>query len=126
MRHRYRSADGQCKGDVASEDVQPAQRSTRGRSNATSGKPNQRAERLDPASPHDVDQAVAHRHGRFVQSGVRVSSTTMGRVLKTLGAWRGRGKPLGPYPWGKARKNRRTALIDRLIESLPPDQAAAR
>jgi transposase len=57
-------------------------------------------------------------------TGVRVSKTTMGRVLKTLRARRGRAKPLGPCPWSKARKNRRMALIHRLIESLPPDQAA--
>ena len=57
------------------------------------------------------------------QTGVRVSKTTMGRVLKTLRARRGRAKPLGPCPWSRARKNKRMALIRRLIESLPPDQA---
>jgi transposase len=56
--------------------------------------------------------------------GVRVSKTTMGRVLRTLRARRGRAKPLGPCPWSKARKNRRMALIHRLIESLPPDEIA--
>lgn len=58
------------------------------------------------------------------QTGVRVSKTTMGRVLRTLRARRGRAKPLGPCPWSKARKNRRMALIHRLIESLPEDQLA--
>lgn len=58
------------------------------------------------------------------QTGVAVSRTTMGRVLRTLGARRGRAKPLGPCPWSKARKNRRMALIHRLIDTLPPDQAA--
>src|SRR5262249_52865327 len=48
------------------------------------------------------------------QSGVAVSKTTMGRVLKTLRARRGRAKPLGPCPWSRARKNRRMALIRRL------------
>lgn len=48
----------------------------------------------------------------------------MGRVLKTLRARRGRAKPLGPCPWSKARKNKRMALIHRLIESLPEDQVA--
>jgi transposase len=57
-------------------------------------------------------------------TGVRVSKTTMGRVLKTLRARRGRAKPLGPCPWSKTRKNRRMALIHRLIESLPADQVA--
>ena len=58
------------------------------------------------------------------QTGVHVSKTTMGRVLKTLRARRGRAKPLGPCPWSKARKNKRMALIHRLIESLPADQVA--
>jgi len=58
------------------------------------------------------------------QTGVVVSKTTMGRVLKTLRARRGRAKPLGPCPWSKARKNRRMALIHRLIDALPPDQVA--
>ena len=39
-------------------------------------------------------------------TGVAVSKTTMGRVLATLKARRGRAKPLGPCPWSKARKNR--------------------
>ena len=56
--------------------------------------------------------------------GVTVSKTTMGRVLKTLRARRGRAKPLGPCPWSKARKNRRMALIHRLIESLSPEEVA--
>lgn len=57
--------------------------------------------------------------------GVHVSKTTMGRVLKTLRARRGRAKPLGPCPWSKARKNRRMALIHHLVDSLPPNQVAA-
>ena len=58
------------------------------------------------------------------QTGVSVSRTTMGRVLRTLRARRGRAKPLGPCPWSKARKSRRMKLIHRLIDSLPPDEAA--
>lgn len=58
------------------------------------------------------------------QAGVMVSQTTMGRVLKTLRARRGRAKPLGPCPWSNARKNRRMAMIHRLIDSLPADQVA--
>jgi hypothetical protein len=57
-------------------------------------------------------------------TGVTVSKTTMGRVLRTLRARRGRAKPLGPCPWSKARKNRRINLTHRLIDSLPPDEAA--
>jgi transposase len=56
-------------------------------------------------------------------TGVRVSKTTMGRVLATLKARRGRAKPLGPCPWSKARKNRRMALIRALVDTLPADQA---
>lgn len=58
------------------------------------------------------------------QTGTRVSKTTMGRVLKTLRARRGRAKPLGPCPWSKARKNRRMALIHGLIDALPADEVA--
>jgi transposase len=56
-------------------------------------------------------------------TGVRVSKTTMGRVLKQIGARRGRAKPLAPCPWHKARKTRRMNLIHGLIDSLPHDQA---
>ena len=56
-------------------------------------------------------------------TGVTVSKTTMGRVLATLKARRGRAKPLGPCPWPKARKERRMTLIRALVDSLPPDQA---
>ena len=56
-------------------------------------------------------------------TGVAVSKTTMGRVLAALKARRGRAKPLGPCPWGKARRNKRMALIHALIDSLPADEA---
>jgi transposase len=58
------------------------------------------------------------------QTGVTVSKTTMGRVLKTLRARRGRAKPLGPCPWSRARKNRRMALIHGLIGALPMNEVA--
>ena len=57
-------------------------------------------------------------------TGVTVSRTTMGRVLATLKARRGRAKPLGPCPWPKARKARRMALIRALVDGLPADEAA--
>lgn len=56
-------------------------------------------------------------------TGVKISVTTMGRVLKTLGARRGRAKPLGPCPWSEKRRKTRMAAIHGLIESLPEDQA---
>ena len=55
-------------------------------------------------------------------TGVRVSKTTMGRVLKTIGARRGRAKPLAPCPWSQARKTKRMALIHALVDALPPDE----
>jgi transposase len=61
---------------------------------------------------------TARRH-----TGVRVSLTTMGRVLATIGARRGRAKPLAPCPWSKRRRNRRIAMIKGLVESLPADEA---
>ena len=56
-------------------------------------------------------------------TGVTVSKTTMGRVLKVIRARRGRAKPTAPCPWSKARKNKRMAMIRALIDTLPADQA---
>lgn len=56
-------------------------------------------------------------------TGVSVSRTTMGRLLKTHRVRRGRPKPNAPCPWSKARKNRRMGLIRGLIDSLPQAQA---
>ena len=65
-----------------------------------------------------IDQVRAY-------TGVKVSLTTMGRVLKTLGARRGRAKPIGPCPWSKSRRKQRMKLIAALVESTPTDQAVA-
>lgn len=56
-------------------------------------------------------------------TGVTVSKTTMGRVLESIRARRGRAKPTAPCPWSKARKTRRMAMIHALIDTLPPDEA---
>ena len=56
-------------------------------------------------------------------TGVTVSKTTMGRVLATLKARKGRAKPLGPCPWPKCRKTRRMNLIRGLVDTLPPGEA---
>jgi transposase len=56
-------------------------------------------------------------------TGVTVSQTTMGRVLKTIGARRGRAKPTAPCPWSETRKNKRMAMIHALIDTLPPGEA---
>ena len=56
-------------------------------------------------------------------AGVAVSGTTMGRVLRTPGARRGRAKPLGPCPWGERRRAARMAAIHGLTGALPAGEA---
>lgn len=63
-----------------------------------------------------IDQAQQY-------TGVRVSKTTMGRVLKTLRARRGRAKPIGLCPWSRSRRKQRMKLIAALVEATPVDQA---
>lgn len=53
-----------------------------------------------------------------------ISRTSMSRLLARLGVRWGMPKPTVGCPWGKRRKNRRIRLIHRLIETLPPDEAA--
>jgi transposase len=56
-------------------------------------------------------------------TGVEVSTTTMGRVLKRLGARLGRPKPVAPCPWsGKARRAR-MGMLRRLTGSILPHEA---
>ena len=57
-------------------------------------------------------------------TGVVVSLTTMGRVLRRLGARRGRPKPDAPCPWSKRARKQRMAMIHGLIDTLPPSEAA--
>lgn len=56
-------------------------------------------------------------------TGVRVSKTTMGRVLKKLRARRGRAKPIGPCPWSRSRRKQRMKLIAALVDSTPAEEA---
>jgi transposase len=56
------------------------------------------------------------------KTGVRISCTTMSRVLKRLQIRLGRPKPIVGCPWKKARKTRRLRLLTRLIETLPNDE----
>ena len=56
-------------------------------------------------------------------TGVVVSRTTMGRLLKRMKVRRGRPKPDAPCPWGEIARKRRVNLIHRLIDTLPADQA---
>jgi transposase len=58
----------------------------------------------------------------YQKTGVRISRTTMGKVLKTLRARWGRAKPTAPCPWSKRRKQKRLALLAALIETLPADE----
>jgi transposase len=56
-------------------------------------------------------------------TGVTVSPTTMGRLLKRLRVRRGRPKPTAPRPWGEPARKRRIAMIHALIDTLPAEQA---
>jgi transposase len=57
-------------------------------------------------------------------TGVRVSPTTMSRLLKRLKVRRGRPKPDAPCPWSKIARKKRVAAIHALIDTLPADHAA--
>lgn len=58
-------------------------------------------------------------------TGVTVSARTMGRVLRSIGARRGRPKPsVAHLGWSKQDKNKRLSMIHRLVETLPNDEAA--
>jgi len=56
-------------------------------------------------------------------TGVSVSLTTMGRLLKKLKVRRGRPKPLAPCPWSEIARKKRMRMIHALIDALPRDQA---
>lgn len=56
-------------------------------------------------------------------TGVTVSPTTMGRVLKGLRARRGRPKPDAPCPWSKSARKKRVDMIHALIDTLPAREA---
>jgi transposase len=57
-------------------------------------------------------------------TGVRVSRTTMSRLLKRLKVGRKRPKPLAPCPWSARARTRRMQQIHRLIDRLRADEAA--
>jgi transposase len=62
---------------------------------------------------------VMYRRGH-----ARVSRTTVGRLLRRLGVRRGTPKPTVRCPWSRRAKAARIRLIRKLIESLPPGEAA--
>jgi len=57
-------------------------------------------------------------------TGVTVSLTTMGRVLRRLKVRRGRPKPNAPCPWSESARKQRMAMIRGLIDTLPQSAAA--
>jgi len=54
------------------------------------------------------------------RTGVRISVSTMSRLLKRLGIRLGRPKPIVGCPWSKARKTRRLNQIRRLMAAARP------
>ena len=54
----------------------------------------------------------------------KVSRTTIGRLLRRLRVRRGTPKPTVRCPWSRRAKAARIRLIRKLIESLPPHEAA--
>jgi transposase len=56
------------------------------------------------------------------RTGIKISCTTMSRLLKRLRIRLGQPKPIVGCPWKKARKNRRLRALRRLIEELPEDE----
>jgi len=58
------------------------------------------------------------------QTGVHVSVTVMGRVLRKIGARRGRPKPVVACPLSKRQRRRRVRKIEQLLANLPPGEVA--
>lgn len=56
------------------------------------------------------------------RTGVRISCTTMSRLLKRLKIRLGRPKPIVGCPWKKRRRMKRLREIRQLIETLPEDE----
>lgn len=54
------------------------------------------------------------------KTGLRVSPTTMSRLLRKLKIRWGRPKPIVGCPWKKRRRLQRLRHIQRLVENLPP------
>jgi transposase len=56
------------------------------------------------------------------ETGIKISRTTMSRVLKRLRVRLGRPKPIVNCPWTKAKKARRLRRIRCLLKNLPEDE----
>jgi transposase len=57
-------------------------------------------------------------------TGVAISRTTMGRLLKKMNVRRGRPKPDAPCPWSESARKQRVAMIHALIDTLPATESA--
>lgn len=53
---------------------------------------------------------------------IRISKTTMSRLLRRLGIRLGRPKPIVGCPWPKARRTRRLNALRRLVDNLPKNE----
>ncbi len=58
------------------------------------------------------------------RTGIRVSVTTMSRLLRRVGVRLNRPKPTVDCPWPKSRRTRRLRAIKRLIDNLPSGEVA--
>jgi transposase len=56
------------------------------------------------------------------KTGMRISTSTMSRVLKRLRIRLGRPKPIVGCPWKKLRRVRRIKQIERLLQTVPRDE----
>ena len=58
------------------------------------------------------------------RTGIRVSVTTMCRLLRRLGVRLNRPKPTVDCPWPRSRRTRRLRAIQRLVDNLAPGEVA--
>jgi transposase len=58
------------------------------------------------------------------RTGIRVSVTTMCRLLRQLGVRLNRPKPTVDCPWPRSRRTRRLRAIQRLVDNLAPGEVA--
>lgn len=77
---------------------------------------------------HGIHRATWTREALAIalttKTEVRVSISTLARMLRRLGARWGRPRPIVICPWPKQRKARRVAELRRLLANLPPNEAA--
>jgi transposase len=74
------------------------------------------------ARPTWTQELLARQLAR--DTGVRVSETTVGRMLAALGARWGMARPTVACPWGARRQTRRVRAIERRLARLPAGEEA--